>query len=95
TIGGKRFTFNKAGEGSDKNATYIKTSDGMAGLSAALKAAGIAHEFDGADKITVRGGTILGKGLTLQIGDTADSFNQLNVGVQDMHASSLGIDGLK
>ncbi len=95
TIGGKRFTFNKAGEGSDKNATYIKTSDGMQGLSDALKAAGIAHEFDGTDKITVRGGTILGKGLTLQIGDTADSFNQLNVGVQDMHTSSLGIDGLK
>jgi len=38
---------------------------------------------------------ILGKGLTLQIGDTADSFNQLNVRVQDMHAGSLGLEGLK
>ena len=38
--------------------------------------------------------TVLGKGLTLQIGDTADSFNQLNVAVQDMHATNLGIGGL-
>ena len=32
------------------------------------------------------------KGLTLQIGDTADSFNQLKVSIKDMHANSLGID---
>ncbi|NCE66497.1 flagellin, partial [Pseudoflavonifractor sp. 524-17] len=32
-----------------------------------------------------------GKSLTLQIGDTADSFNQLKVDIQDMHCSSLGI----
>ena len=38
--------------------------------------------------------TILGKGLTLQIGDTSDDFNQLNVSVQDMHAENLGIGNL-
>ena len=38
---------------------------------------------------------VLGKGLTLQIGDTSDTFNQLNVAVQDMHAASLGIKDLK
>ncbi len=38
--------------------------------------------------------TILGKGLTLQIGDTADDFNQLNVAVQDMHTKNLGINKL-
>ena len=32
------------------------------------------------------------KGLTLQIGDTAETFNQLKVNIKDMHASSLGID---
>ena len=32
-----------------------------------------------------------GTGLTLQIGDTAESFNQLTVSVGDMHAKSLGI----
>jgi len=39
--------------------------------------------------------TVLGKGLTLQIGDTADSFNQLNVSVSDMHCKSLGINDPK
>ena len=32
-----------------------------------------------------------GKGLTLQIGDTADDFNQLTVSVGNMKAKSLGI----
>ena len=31
-------------------------------------------------------------GLKLQIGDTADSFNQLVVSIGDMHTSSLGLD---
>ena len=35
--------------------------------------------------------TISGKGLSLQIGDTSDSFNQLNVSISDCHADSLGI----
>jgi flagellin len=35
-----------------------------------------------------------GKALTLQIGDTAESFNQLTVSVGDMHAKSLGIGGI-
>ena len=31
-----------------------------------------------------------GGGLTLQIGDTADKFNQLNVNIGDMHVSAMG-----
>ena len=33
-----------------------------------------------------------GKSLTLQIGDTSDDYNQLEVDIQDMHASKLGLD---
>jgi len=33
-------------------------------------------------------------GLTLQIGDSSDSYNQLNVSIQDMHTDSLGIDSV-
>jgi len=33
-------------------------------------------------------------GLTLQIGDTADSFNQMRVNVGDMHTAALGIAGI-
>ena len=48
----------------------------------------------GADPAATSGPQILGKGLTLQIGDTSDDFNQLNVAVQDMHAENLGIGNL-
>ncbi len=33
-------------------------------------------------------------GLTLQIGDTSDEFNQMKVSVGDMHTSGMGIDGI-
>ena len=35
-----------------------------------------------------------GGGLTLQIGDTADKFNQLTVSVGDMHSAALGIGSI-
>ena len=35
-----------------------------------------------------------GTGLTLQIGDTAESFNQLNVSIGDTHTTALGIDSI-
>lgn len=47
-----------------------------------------------ANDILFKGETPLktsGKALTLQIGDTAEDFNQLTVSVGDMHAKSLGI----
>ncbi len=36
--------------------------------------------------------TVLNKGLTLQIGDTSESYNQLKVSVGDIHTKALGID---
>ena len=36
----------------------------------------------------------MGTALTLQIGDTADSYNQMGVKVGDMHTKALGIDGV-
>ena len=35
-----------------------------------------------------------GKELTLQIGDTSADFNQMTVGVNDMHTKALGIDAI-
>ena len=37
-------------------------------------------------------GSTTGNGLTLQIGDTSESFNQLTVSINDCHTKSLGID---
>ena len=38
---------------------------------------------------------LAGSGLTLQIGDTADEFNKMNVRVADMSAKGLGLENLK
>ena len=38
--------------------------------------------------------SVLGNGLTLQIGDTAEEFNQLNVAVKDCHVKSLGLENV-
>ena len=43
-------------------------------------------------KVTTQPATGTGKGLILQIGDTAEDFNQLKVSLGDMHCSSLKDD---
>ncbi len=35
-----------------------------------------------------------GGGLTLQIGDSSDSYNQLTVSIKDMHTGAMGISGI-
>ena len=44
-------------------------------------------------RLSVGKGTT-GGGLTLQIGDTSDSFNQMKVVIGDMHTKGMGIDGV-
>ncbi|MGO5022911.1 flagellin N-terminal helical domain-containing protein [Lawsonibacter sp. LCP25S3_G6] len=39
--------------------------------------------------------TKTGESLTLQIGDTSDKYNQLDVDIKDMHAKKLGLDKIK
>ena len=68
--------------GADANAT-------LANLNKALEGTGVTAEYN--NKNIVFSSTTNGKGLTLQIGDTADSFNQMTVSVGDMHAKALGI----
>ena len=38
--------------------------------------------------------SVSGDGLTLQIGDTSESYNQLVVNIGDIHTKALGIDGI-
>ena len=37
---------------------------------------------------------VTGKSLMLQIGDTAEDFNQLKVDIKDMHTSSMGVENI-
>ncbi len=46
------------------------------------------------NSLSYTGAVKTGSGLTLQIGDSDDSWNQLTVDIQDMHASSLNLEGL-
>ena len=46
------------------------------------------------EEVTTKAAKGDGKGLMLQIGDTAEDFNQLKVSIGDMHCASLGIDAI-
>ncbi len=47
-----------------------------------------------ADKAAADAAAKQGTAMKLQIGDTSDDYNQLEVSVKDMHTTSLGIDDL-
>ena len=57
---------------------------------AELKASGAAGEFT-LGTTTAGAGLSAGGGIELQIGDTNDAWNQLELSIDDMHVSSLGI----
>lgn len=94
TLNGKTYQFVKDADtevadgatavliGQNNNAT-------MANLNKALESAGIKATPDG-NNITFAA-LNNGKGLTLQIGDTSEDFNQMTVSVGDMHTVALGI----
>ena len=100
TVNGEKFVFATAGEQFDSDVNVLETAAGTnpnnteVGQMAAMIAnkLGLSDEQvkdDGA-KITFSASAGNG-GLTLQIGDTADKFNQMTVSVGDMHAKALGI----
>ena len=68
--------------GADVNAT-------IANLNTALENAGVKATKNTND--LVLSATKDGAALTLQIGDTSEDFNQMNVSVGDMHTAALGI----
>ena len=102
SVGGKRFVFTNdtASVGAGEIGVKIDGTNTATNFQDALNSASFDAEVNGntvtiyAASATEDAPVILGGGLTLQIGDTSDDFNQLNVSVQDMHADSLGINGL-
>ena len=85
----------------DPSVNYVAIKGGAAkNLAAKLNVT--APDYDAANgTIIVRAATkndpaptVLGGGLTLQIGDTADDFNKMTVLVKDMSAAGLGLKGL-
>ncbi len=79
--------------GGAPDAKKLKVFDGLSSFT--MKSDGTIN-LTADDKTTTTGGTTLvngtGKGgLTLQIGDTGDTYNQLNVTIKDCHAAAMGI----
>ena len=84
TINGSTYTYNAKATGNDgafKDYDTLETLVNKDGITLA------------GDINTVEG-TKAGKELTLQIGDTSADFNQMTVGVNDMHTKALGIDAI-
>ena len=52
------------------------------------------EDFNSLLKFSTKTATVDKNGLTLQIGDTSDDYNQLKVSIGDMHTSAMGIAAL-
>ena len=105
TVNGQKFAFAKDADaakalGSDVNVVIGATAsaDDMVALmnqklGTNFKANG--NTIDMISKGGISGGSGSGNGLTLQIGDTADTFNQMQVVIGDMHTTGgMNIESL-
>jgi flagellin len=102
-IDGQKFHFVKDGQAADAGYTAIYTQDGKATAADAIERIVSQLQNNGINCVMNAGKTGIeifkgdgssAGGLTLQIGDTAHSFNQLKVGVSDMSSTGLGIAGV-
>ena len=106
SVGDKKFVYKGSGSNGFTDAADLASKLSTAGYNTTVstdasgkKVLNIQGKTVDADGNAIAGKDVtapmvLGKGLTLQIGDTSDDFNQLNVAVQDMHAANLGIGNL-
>ncbi len=84
--------------GIDYGEYNLAGSDGLAAANGAT-AANNATTADWGDLIQwgsaeIKDTPAPGKSLMLQIGDTAEDFNQLKVDIKDMHTSSMGVENI-
>lgn len=104
TVNGKTYEFTNdtskpVGEGNIAISLGANANATLENLSDALSEDGVVHSLDktGANYKLVfndKDYTPADGGLTLQIGDTSEEFNQLTVSVKDCHAAALGLAGL-
>ena len=76
----------------DSDVTVVVGTNIGAAAGQLSQATGLDITNNGGANIEISTGS--GSALKLQIGDTSDSYNRLEVAIKDMHASSLGISGL-
>lgn len=79
------------------NTGTVVTGDVANMISLINNKTGIGAVIEGGTNIDLKAGTKVGNsgnGLTLQIGDTAESFNQITVSVDSMSSTALGLSGV-
>ncbi len=95
-VGDKTYTF---GDGQGQIALGTNGADAITNLTKALEKDGFTVTANN-NKLVISAPAgqdspaIIGGGLTLQIGDTADSFNKMTVAVANMSAKGLGLENL-
>ncbi|WP_097004776.1 flagellin [Lacrimispora amygdalina] len=102
TVDGKNFQIAKQGDTIADGYIGLYTDNGQVAaagqpeaVSEQLKKYGISTTVSGTDTLVFTKTDVAMKdGLSLQIGDTADDFNQLSVKVGSMSSSSLGISSV-
>ena len=105
-IDGKEYVFTDDAEklkNADPNSkyVYVDKADPLNNLAAALSTNGLNATVSGNDvliRVANAGDanpTVTGRGLVLQIGDTADEFNKMSVQIGDMGTKGLNLTGLK
>jgi flagellin len=95
TRGGSADTGNKALY-IDQSSGALNT-DSVKQIVSQLNSYGVAATVNTGTPTTIdvaKGDSIATGGLTLQIGDTSDGWNQMTVSISDMHTTAMGIDGL-
>ncbi len=88
-------TFTEKEGGVDYTVNNLAGEDGKATINGASTTADAdATDWKGLIKTgtAALGAAPKGNALTLQIGDTADSYNQLKVSIGDIHTAALGLD---
>ena len=71
-----------------------RAGDDVAGLAVADAIGNDGNTIAPGGGIRLSRGTGNNGGLTLQIGGTSDSFNQMKVSVSDMHTKAMGINDI-
>ena len=86
TINGVTYTYKSQAKGTDG-----KTFKDFAALQSAAKKNGVTINGKASEATFTK----TGKDLTLQIGDTSEKFNQLQVSINDCHVAALGLTDMK
>ena len=102
TINGEKFVFSSVGSKFDSDVNVLEiagnnpTEDEVGQMVAMIQnKLGMGDDMISQDTTKITFSASAGNGgLTLQIGDTADKFNQMTVSVEDMHAKALGISDI-